>query len=79
MLDVQGGGAQRFAVLAGLFALELHPERMLTRRQGPRDEVLFGFDTQEVVDVVQVAVLDEQGMPTEARAVRKNDAFGRLG
>ena len=53
---------------------ELHTKRVLALREFARDELLLGLDAEEVVNVVKLAVLDEQGVPAEARAMRENDA-----
>ena len=39
-------------------------------------ELLLGFDAEEVVDVVQLAVLDEQCVAAEAGAVREDHPGG---
>ena len=70
--DIQFRGAQRLAVLACALSDELHAERQLTRLQFRRDERLLGFDAEEVVDVVELAVFDEQRVAAEARAVRED-------
>ena len=76
IVDVELGGAGRFAVLAGPLANELHPEGAVTGFEFLRDEGLLGLDTQEVVDVVQLVILDEQRVPTEPGAVGENHPFG---
>ena len=62
-------------------ARELHAERVFAGLQFlSRNEVLLGFDAQEVVDVVQLVLLDKQGVPAKARAVGEDDAGGiRIG
>src|SRR5262245_57184370 len=75
-VDVELGGAERLAVLSGLFPDELHPQRMLARSERWRDELLFRFDAEEVIDVVQLAILDEERVAAEAGAMRENHAAG---
>jgi hypothetical protein len=53
-------------VLAGGFSDEFDTQRVLARRQFLGYELLLGFDAEELVDVVKIAVLDEQRMTAEA-------------
>src|SRR5262249_45420985 len=74
VVDVERGFAERLAVLAGLLAHELHAQRVLSRRELARDELLLWLDPEEVVDVIQLLVLDEQRVAAKPRSVREDDA-----
>src|ERR1035441_9439083 len=80
VVDVELGRAQRLMVRAGFLPGELHAERVLAGFQCAGDKLLFRFDPQKVVNVVQLLVLDEQGVAAEARTVGKDHAGGvRIG
>src|SRR5262245_20314216 len=74
IVDVQLRLADRFAVRPALVAHERRAEHVLARRQSLGHELLFRLDAEEVVDVVEPAILDEQRMAAEARTVREDDA-----
>src|SRR5262245_7332219 len=64
--------AKRFAVLTGFLSIERDANRMLAGSKWWGDERLLRLDTEEVVHVVQLSILDEQCVAAETRAVRED-------
>ena len=76
VVDVQLGGAVRLVVVADRLLDELHAEHALADGDTFADELLLGRHADEAVDVVQLAVLHEQGVTAEPRAVGEQHAVG---
>ena len=74
-VDVQLGGPVGLAVLALALLDELDAEHVRAGLQRFGHELLLGRDAEEVVDVVQLAVLDEQRVAAEARALGEDHAL----
>src|SRR5262249_30230589 len=77
VVDVELHPTEVLLELARGFADELHPEDVFTWLKFlGGDKVLFRFDAEEVVNVVQLLVLEEERVPPKARAMREDHADG---
>jgi hypothetical protein len=68
--------AKRLVVLARALLGELDPDDVGPGGGRVGDQPLLGRDAEEVVDVVELAVLDEQGVAPEAGALGEDHALG---
>jgi len=76
IVDVERRGADRLVLVVDALACEVDTEDVPARRGqvgGPR---LLLADAEEVVHVVQLPVLEEQGVPAEAGALGEHHALG---
>ncbi len=76
VVDVQLEWSDALAVLTHPLLGELDADDVLSRGWGGRRDPVLGWDAEEVVDVGDLAVLDQQGMAAEPGAVGEDDAFG---
>jgi hypothetical protein len=76
VVDVQLQRSDRLVVLTHPFLGELDPHDVPPRGRDGRRDHLLGWDTEEVVDVAELAVLDDQGVAAEARAVGEDHPLG---
>src|ERR1700759_303197 len=69
IVDVELGRPVGGVALVDGLLVELHTGHGLAGLQAVGDELLLGRDADEVVDVVELAVLDEQGVTAEPRSL----------
>ena len=74
LIDIELRFAHGLAVLAGALPDELHAERIFARLQLAGDELLLRLDAEEVLHIVQLLVLHEQGVTAEARTMGEDYA-----
>src|SRR5215510_7944317 len=73
VVNVKSHLAEVLSILAFTLADKFHAERLFAGLECVRrDKVLLGRNAEKVINVVQLAILNEQRVSAEARAVRED-------
>src|SRR5262249_11102605 len=72
VVHIQSRLAKRLSFRTSFLPDEFHAERVLARLEFCRDKLLLRLDPEKIVNVVQLAIFEEEAVAAKSRAVRED-------